>query len=310
MTDLQAQIEEVIRQIVHLDKVEDQLTTTRSELKESLRQLEKIEKKLNYEAEDIEKLEGLSTRGIFHTILGNKESQLEKERQEYLELSLKFEDLRKTIQLLEYEENLLEAKLGSSDELNVTLERLKQAREDEIIQSDPELRDRLNLVSKNLEEQYHLKKQLDEAIEIGEVCFNMINQIASHLQQVKNWGDWKGRNRRRKSRYLKKDAIDRARNLSFQVKHQLTLFDKELRDIGKRLNADLDTSQFTDFNKFFFDNLITDWIMHQKVIGALRSVINTGRQIKSLLQRLKTDLAECDQFIKDLKSKREHILIS
>ncbi len=113
MTNIQQDIQNTINEIVHLDKVMSQLQSTQKELELAYDDHEKIEKQLSRELKDIEKIEGLSTKSIFYKILGTREQQVEKERQEYLELSLKSEDTEKSIQLLEYEVNLLDAKVGS-----------------------------------------------------------------------------------------------------------------------------------------------------------------------------------------------------
>jgi len=88
-TDIQKAIQETISMIVHLDVVASQLKTSQEDLEQQYATLEKMDHELNDELKDISKLEGLSTRAIFHKILGNKEQKLEKERQEYLELTLK-----------------------------------------------------------------------------------------------------------------------------------------------------------------------------------------------------------------------------
>ena len=50
------------------------------------------------EFEDIENLEKLGMKALFYKVLGSQEEQLEKERQEYLQASLKYDQVRKTPQ--------------------------------------------------------------------------------------------------------------------------------------------------------------------------------------------------------------------
>ena len=308
MTEIQNQIEETIGALVHLDKVKSQLSITESELSASIFKVQKVEKRLNREAMELDKLEGLSTKSIFYKILGSKEEQLDKERQDYLVLSLQYEELNNSIKLMEYEVNLLSAKISGRDDLVAKLERLKDAREAEIIESDPLLRKRLYDISADLEKIYRLKKELGEAIEAGNLSYNMIDQVALLLRKVQDWGQWGGRRRKRRHRYARRDSIDKARNLAFQVKHHLHLFDKELGDLGKKLNIDLDTSDFSDFTHFFFDNLITDWITHKKVTKALYNVQRTGNRIKELLDQLTMDFDKTEVKILDLKEKKEKLL--
>lgn len=307
-TDIQKNIEDVIGQIVHLKVVKAHLDETRQALQQQYRELDDMSDLLSKELRDLEKMEGLSTKTIFHKILGNKEQQLEKERQEYLELSLKYEDLQKSIKILEYEESLLSAKIDSKENLESKLESLKRQRETEIIQSDPILRSELLSISRDLESKYELKKEIEEALEAGKISANLILQVSGHLEKVKNWGSFGHRRKPGVQRMMNRDSIDRARNLSYQVKHHLQLFDRELRDIGKRLNFEFEPVNFSDFTDFFFNNIITDWILQQKLASALASVRETLAHVNVIISNLEDNLSETEDTIGKLAQKRNNIL--
>jgi hypothetical protein len=308
-TDIQKGIEDVIAQIVHLNVVRAHLDETKKALNDQYVEIEQMNTTLSKELRDLERLEGLSTKAIFHKILGNREQQLDKERQEYLEMSMKYEDLQKSIKILEYEENLLSAKVEGRADLESKLESLKRMRETEIIQSEPLLRDKLLRLSNDLESNYHLKKELEEAIEAGNICANLIIQVIGHLEKVRNWGSFRKSGRSGMQRMMNRDSIDRARNLSFQVKHHLQLFDRELRDIGQRLNFNFDTIQFSDFTDFFFNNIITDWILQQKLASALSSVNQTLQHVKIIIANLEQEYNSTIALIEKFRQERDLILI-
>ena len=311
-TQLQQQIFDTIQEMVQMERVDEQLKVTKKELKHAYREHDDLDKEIRKGLKDIEKLEGLSTKAIFHKILGSKEKQLEKERQDYLELSLKEEDTKNSIKLLEYEVNLLEAKLGSKEKLKKQLELLKQKREAEIIKTNPSLRAKLMDISQELESNYQYKVELNEAIEVGEVCYSLVKQVIGHLTKVRNWGQWPGRSRRRSNmtRYAQRDAIDRARNLSFQIKHHLNLFSNELKDLGKRIPFNTDTSKFSDFSDFFFNNIITDWILQQQLTNALGSAKNLKDNLEGFISKLKKEFNKIDSTISKLNDHRDQVLTS
>lgn len=310
-THIQQQIQDTIKEIVHIERVEEQLTITKGELDDAMDEQRRLMQQLSKELKDIEKLDGLSTKAIFYKILGSKEKQLEKERQEYLELSLKEEDLEKSIELLEYEVNLLTAKVRSRDELKTKLEKLKLDREAEIISVDPLLRNKLLSLSKKLEDQFKLKTEVEEALEVGQVCHNLMQQVVQLLSRVKNWGQWASQNsnphRRRRAR---RDAIDRARNLTYQVKHHLNLLKKELQDLGKEMTFDTDPTQLTEFSDFFFGNLITDWIMQQQLVTAINSANKLYLHLNNVVLHLIAMRDDCAAKIQRYQDDRDKILIS
>ena len=309
-TDIQKAIQETISKIVHLDVVASQLKTSQQDLEQQYATLEKMDNELNDELRDISKLEGLSTRAIFHKILGNKEQKLEKERQEYLELTLKVEEVQKNIDLLEYEVNLLEAKMGDKSKLEQELVQLKSDRENEIIQSDPVLRQRMLALSHELESHYQHKKELEEAAEEGKICINLLNQVINQLQKVRSWGGPPSNRRGQMQRMIRRDAIDRARNLSYQVRHHLNLFRQELSHIGLQLSGNIDERQFSDFTGFFFNNIITDWIMQQKLTQAMQSINVTRGEVSRLVNHIESQDLQMQTKINQLRQDRENILTS
>ncbi len=311
-TQIQRRIQETIEEIVRMDRVEEQLKVTRRELKEAQSEYKYLERNLRRGLKDIERLEGLSTKAIFHKILGNKEKQLEKERQEYLELSLKEEDVNNSIQLLEYEVNLLEAKIGSKNDLLKKLEKLKLEREEEIIKTNPGLRKKLLTISTHLENTFKYKVELNEALEAGEVCLNLMRQIIKHLSKVRNWGSWSGGTSKRGhyGRSMHRQAIDRARNLTYQIKHHLNIFANELNDLGKKIPFVVDTSTFSDFSDFFFNNIITDWILQQQLSGALGSANELTRNLNMYINELKKERDSVDGRIQKYHDQRDQILVS
>ncbi len=308
-TNIQKEIEETIAKLVHLDVVAAQLDSSKADLERQYGQYEEMQQTMTKELKDITKLEGLSTKAIFHKILGNKEQQLEKERQEYLELTLKFEGVQKNIELLEYEVNLLEAKIGNREAMLATLTQLKNRREQEIINTNPILRQKMLSLSHQLEQAYQFKKELQEAIEEGNICHNLLSQIMSQLQKVRNWGAYNSNRRGQMNRMIRRDAIDRARNLSYQVRHHLNLFNRELQDIGKRADLTMDESHLENFTGFFFNNIITDWILQQKLTQALGSINRTKAEVARIVSHLKRDEIQTNGNIEQLQSDREKILL-
>jgi len=91
MKDLKTRLNETAKELrTHL-KVESRLEEIDKLIEWENKRLASLIKKLEKEAEDITRLEEMSLESIFHKMLGSKEEQIEKERQEYLQLSLKYD---------------------------------------------------------------------------------------------------------------------------------------------------------------------------------------------------------------------------
>ena len=126
MTSTQVKIQDTIAEIKKLNSIEKHHSSTTTELENSYTELSKLEDQLVIELEDIEELEKMSITSVFYKVLGSQDEQLEKERQEYLTVSLKHKELKKDIEILEYEHKVISSKVQEIGGLEANLEQLKK----------------------------------------------------------------------------------------------------------------------------------------------------------------------------------------
>ena len=59
----------------------------------------------------------------------------------------------------------------------------------------------------------------------------------------------------------------------------------------------------------FFDNLITDWIIQQKIYNALNNSLNTRDKVTRMVKLLESEKPKVDKAIADLnETKKEYVL--
>src|SRR5215208_782269 len=82
-----------------------------SQLKDENLRCENLRRQLGKEQEDVTRLEKSNIVSLFHTILGNKEEKLERERQEQLAAQLSLEGCKKEIEALKKELTGIQSRL-------------------------------------------------------------------------------------------------------------------------------------------------------------------------------------------------------
>lgn len=286
--------------------------TTKKALNDALKESQRLEKQLDKENADIEKLEKMSIKKLFHKVLGNAEKQLEIERQEFLELSLKFNEHKKSIELMEFELGVLEGKKEGIPELRKEIKKFKKLREKEILSSDSRKAKKLRSI---IEENDYLilgKKEYQEAIVVGEDILKHLVVVIGHLRKAENWGTYKNiGGRGRMSSYNQRGAIENARSIIIRTQHLMRIFKKELQDINvhdfdTRLSAD----QLSGFTNIFFDNLITDWIIQKKIKNTLAEVRSVHDRIKRFMGYLIAEFKKMDQRVNQLNAERDQLIVS
>lgn len=310
MTNTKQQIRATISEIKQLHSAQKHHESTSAQLDEAYEQLNKLEDQLVKELKDIEKLEKMSIKSVFYNILGSKEEQLEKERQEYLQASLKHKELKKSIEILEYEHGLIGSKVDQIEGLDKELEELKAQRLTEIMTSNSITRQKLVGIHSQMDDASAMAEELRQAQMAGARCLQSIGIVIKHLRDAENWGNWDMMSN--KSTYysqMKHGAIDRAAHAAQQAQHHLKLFDRELLDVNieqTKLHVNIDG--FGRFMDMFFDNLISDWVVQRKIKNALHNVESVFDKIKRYQGVIEKDLQRVDQQYAMHEADIDHIL--
>ncbi len=311
MTDIHRNLKEALLEWRQLQKVDKHFTELTTRLKEERGEISRLSKLLDKEEKDLEKLERAGIRSLFYKILGDKEKQIEKERQEYLQSALKYNELNKSVELIEYEMALLEKKLPRITAAEQQYEQLIVLREKELLSSDSDAGRELLVFSKKLDTRHIELKDIDEAIVAGKEALRQVRALERQLKKARGWGQWDTYGSGLGAGWLKHQAVDRARDMLHRVRHVLLNFQKELNDVyeGAYIDINLRMDKFDRFVDIFFDNLITDWIVQQKINKALDNVKNTKGKVKYALKKLKEEGPLVESEIAKLERAREQAII-
>jgi len=314
MKNLQQQLKEKIEEFRTLQKISQHLTQLDQRIATEQTKLDQTLKKLEEENADVEKLEKMSIKSVFHNILGNKEKQLEKERQDYLQAALKYDEHRKTIDLLEYERGVLGQKNMQGTGIEKEIEKLVELRKQELLRKNPKAGQQLIQISNTIDHHHKMMIEMEEAIQVGTKASQVLAQMVNSLRQAKNWGTWDMVDGKRMSSYMKHSRLDTARQLSYKAKQMLMRFEDELNDIYQYERAQFDFSlNFESFGRFtdiFFDNLISDWIIQQKISNALATVRSTNDKLVRTVNYLRADIPKHQTEIEKLESNKMDLIVN
>jgi len=256
-------------------------------------------------------LEELSVKGLFYKILGSKEEQIEKERQEYLQVSLKYDEAKKSLELLEYERNLLKGKADKLPELEKKLESLIKKREKSLIENNTDAGKQILNLLLIIDTHREFIGNVQQTQKTGEEVIDVLDKMIQHLRQAKDWGQWDMAGRQRGASYMKHNQIDRARDLSYHARHLLVRFENDIKQIygHQQFNLNLDFDSFSRFTDIFFDNLISDWIVQQKIQNALTNVSSVRDKIIRILKSMDAEIGKAEAKLADLEGQRKKLII-
>ncbi len=311
MSALGDEIKKLLDEHQVLIKVQARLEAIGPDIDQLRKELLPLDQLMQKEYADLENLEKMGLKSVFYKVLGSQESQLEKERQEYLQASLKYEQVRKSLELLEFEHNVLKKKIDGLPAVQKRLDDLSKKQEYELMQMPGTAGLEIKKIYGQIEVQQRLYTDINEAIKAGSTAAQSLDNVIAGLQQAHNWGQWDVSGRNPMSNHLKYTAIDKAKDWAYEANGQLKIFEKELLDVYRKIPEEfqLHLDSFNRFIDVFFDNLITDWIIQQKIYNALNNTLNTRDKVIRMIKTLEAEKPEVDRAIAELNnSKKEYIL--
>ena len=312
MDHIQKELKETFEDYQNSKRIDRHLDQLNAQLQKDYATLSRLEKKLEKEFKDIEKLEKLSVKGLFHQVLGSKEKQIEKERQEYLQASLKYDEAKKSVELLEYERDILENKVKDLAKLEKKLNQLVKLREKTLIAENSQQSQQILDLVLQIDNQAELLRNINSILINGKEIKGLMDKMVRHLRNAKNWGQWDMASRRGVGPSLGKySAIDRARDLSYKTKHLLVRFESDLQEIygPGHFHFNLQMDSFSRFTDIFFDNLISDWIIQQKIQNALSNVLSVRDRVIRIVQSLDGEKVKLAQNIQEMEDRRKILVI-
>lgn len=307
MSTIHEQLRSVFEQTETLRKIKTHLSNLQEQIRQEKITLSKLSKRVDHEHAEFEKLDQLSLKSIFHSILGDKEQQSEKGRQEYLQAYLRYNDAKKSLELLEFEFQTLSKKLEKESFLQVELERLIKAREQEMLVLDEKYAIHLQKLFKEGDKLQKLKIEINEAIKTGDTSLVNLTHMITFLNQARQWGHTQGKG----PAFLRRGSIDKARTISYQVKLDLQKFSDELRDVyGESYEFPFQMESFSGFLDMFYDNLISDWIIQNKIKNSLNNCLAVRDRVHRFLSTLKGELPELEKELASLEQKRKDFILT
>lgn len=314
MTSTQVAIQNTIEEIRQIDSVNRRVKESEKELAEANIIIDGLSRNMDKELADLEQMESMSMKAVFYKVLGSKEEQIEKERQEYLQASLKFNEQKDKIDLIEFELGVLNKKLRSKDQLVKNLAQLKKQRENEILNSSPQKAEELLNISRSVDNNILKQRAISEAHAAGKKCLATIQDIIGELKNAQHWGKWDmygGQRSGRQAGYRKHSSIDRAKNLANIANHEIRKFIRELQESGEYVDGiQINIEGFSSFMDVFFDNLITDWIMQQKIVNSLNMMHSNHDKIARILNSLKHKIDDLEKHNAQLRLDYDNILMT
>lgn len=309
MTNYNDQLLELQVRIAEKEHIEAKLHSLERQ-KENLEYLvSKLGQEKSNEEEDVEKLEYGSLCKFFLSLTGSYDRKLSKEKEEAYAATVKYDSAVAELEAVDLDIRHCQAELGRIRNCEREYARMLEERKTTLTQSDSPVGEEIRRLQDTIAEQTARKKEINEAIDVGNRAKSIADDIISELSHASSWGTidiWGGG---LISDLAKHDHIDKAQKLVESLQVQLRRFNIELADVNQRIDASPVTiDSFTKFADFFFDDIFSSISVKSKIDDSIGNVNLTRSQIERMLDRLNPMLVHAEQTIKTTQLTLENLI--
>jgi len=304
--EINKELEELKQGMSRFEKIDSMLNKLQDQLKELETKNVNLQKDLEKEESDVDHLYKKSLTSIFYTILGSKEEQIEKERQEALAAGLKLDENLKQLEDTNYQITKLKEERIQYQNNEVLYNQLYKKKYNLMKESgNPEFQ-KIMEIEAGISSCKANIKEIKEAITAGNRVMDQIRNAESSLNSAEGWGTWDMLGGGGLvTNMIKHSHIDDAKDAVSRIQSLLNNFRTELADIKINSGIHIQIEGFAKFADFFFDGLISDWVVQSRINDSQDSVQRVKGEVNNVLRKLEQMVSSMNN---DLNNRNNELL--
>ncbi|MDP4144948.1 MAG: hypothetical protein Q8936_10785 [Bacillota bacterium] len=273
-------------------KLENLVTETKKSLKQETSRKKKLGKILKAEDKDVKRLESVSISSIFHSLLGNKEKQIEKEKEELLSAKLNYEECCKLVSTLEKElkthEDSLVNLVGAEEKYETAFKRKKEF----ILKLSNGNSQKLHQLMDKATYLKTQQKYLKEAISDGKSSQNALERVLRPLEKAEKVGSWDiltgetAAEEDNERHYL----VNEARKHSHYARTSLKWFRDKLSNVNLTIDIDIHITPLETLLEELLSDVDEDWVdeltEQSRIRESLHRVQRVAKNVDNLIDSM------------------------
>ena len=320
--DLSARLREAHDKAARCKQIEVELNHMRLDKVALEHQLMEYKEALAKEGLDVYKLETKNLGSLFHSVMGDLDEKLKKQRGEAMKARLKRDQTQKRLAELNAHMEALRAEKARILESEAEYKRLYKQKMIELLDTHGELAERIMDLAEAIVTSKIMLKNIREAVAAGEEAVRNIGNAYWQLEKAKSWGTYDmagtysrgigGLVTQLRAGMEKHDHIESAAMNVNIAQIAIDRFKSKLSALHIALNgpnAGIETKRFEKFADIFVDGMITDWFTQMRVNNSLHAVTTTKGDIESKLNMLKVLEFEEQRRLAELRASLDAIVL-
>jgi len=308
INEINEKIWSIKQDVEYRGKLEERMRKLDNEITYKRQLQEHFLKELMKEENDVDKFEKLTFSNIIHSIIGDKQELLKKEKGEYYKAKVKYDEIRSIIEHLERDREVYYNKIKNFGELEKELEELLKEKEKIIESSEMHISYELDKINDELVITKGYLKECNEAVKAGEAACSVLLKVEEPLNSAKNYGTWDMLGGGLLVTSAKHSKIDEARDRMIEARTKLDRFKTELSDVNMNFNVEINIDSFSKFADYFLDGLFSDMNVQSKIDDSLRGIQEAKYKVRNIITGLRRNIESQEKNINKLEESRRELI--
>lgn len=300
------ELHEKLSQKKSLEAKRKELETQKKELEAKVSELRTI--MLN-EQDDVTKLEGRSLTAFFYYVIGKMDEKLSKEREEAYAAAIKHDSAVSELSAVETDIKKFGIQLYELRNCEREYKRLLEQKQEALKQAGTPEAAELLAIEENIAGLNSQQKEIKEAISAGNRARSIIESVEKHLSDAEGWGTWDLLGGGMITDLAKHSHLDEAQKKIEELQIQLRRFKTELADVKISADVHISIDGFLRFADYFFDGLIADWTVMDKISQAQSEVESVKRKVENMISRLEGMQKTAERKVESEKARIDAIVL-
>ncbi|MFG1942313.1 hypothetical protein [Nonomuraea sp. NPDC048826] len=305
--DLDHRLRETRERVRWFDHLAAQRTTLGRQIREVSDLVTELERQLDKERRDVERLEG-GLGGFLAKLAGSREERLSKERAEAAVAGERLDGQRARLENLTADLAKTERDLAAMAGAHDDYQRLLSEKEQLLVERGDQRGRRLMELSGLLADTRADLREHEEAVHAGKEAAQWVRHVLALLENARGASTWDMLGGGAFADAVERHHLVSADQATWQAQQALDTLSRELADLGWVVAPrmpEVDTRWFADV---FFDNILTDALKHQRINRTRTAVAEMSGWIDDTLGTLAKAQTDLTQRLATLTEEREHLI--
>lgn len=297
-------------QMVYKKRLESMMAELQSQEAALSEKAAELEARMLHEERDVAKLESRSLAMFFFNAIGKRGEKLDRERREACASRVRYDAAVRELDAIREDIRETEEDLRDLKDCEVLYaQKLEEKRQAIESAGTPNGKALLEL-KQSLTFQKEQEQELEEAIQAGTSALRTLSEVLSNLNSAKDWSHLDILGGGFLVDAAKHEKLEEAQRNIEELQIQLQRFNKELSDVSIRPTLQASIDRMLKFADFFFDGILTDLTVLEKIKAAYSQADQTRDQILGVLRQLQTTLEEVRHKQARIKAEMDDMVLS